>query len=282
MTASAAQISANQANAQKSTGPITDAGKNIIATNAVKHGLFSKNLILADEDPFEYRSLLEQLRAELKPSGILEQTLTERIAVSLWRQKRLLRSETASIELNRKPKNIVEGVNQQLCLTFSKNPLSEKDLVEVDSEHIQWCNTILEEYDTYDFTKLLNINKIKELTPLIYQQLVEDAEAEQETLADYLNLFQTPSEYFTDLAVYCRDQIKQIEQRPVVLEIAALVKSKKAILQEKAREAFAKYQVMIDNELYKALKALREAQEWRLKTLDELPNENGFVLEKAG
>jgi hypothetical protein len=98
MTTSSAQISANQSNAQKSTSPITEIGKSQVANNAIKHGLFSKNLILADEDPFEYQTLLDQLQSELIPHGILEQTLIERIAVSLWRQKRLVRAETAYID----------------------------------------------------------------------------------------------------------------------------------------------------------------------------------------
>jgi len=38
MSASAAQISANQTNAKKSTGPTTEIGKNMVANNAIKHG----------------------------------------------------------------------------------------------------------------------------------------------------------------------------------------------------------------------------------------------------
>ena len=34
-------------------------------------------------------------------------------------------------------------------------------------------------------------------------------------------------------------------------------------------EVLARYQTTLDNQLYKALRALREAQEWRLKTLDQ-------------
>ena len=33
----------------------------------------------------------------------------------------------------------------------------------------------------------------------------------------------------------------------------------------------------LDNELYKALKALRESQSWRMETLDTVAVENGFV-----
>jgi hypothetical protein len=279
MPTSAAQISANQTNAQKSTGPVTEIGKSKVAGNAIKHGLFSKNLILADEDPFEYQNLLRLLQSELSPAGILEQTLVERIAVSLWRQKRLIRAETAYIELERTPKNIVAGVNQELNLTYTDNPLSEADLIEFDVDHQQWCQTVLKEYETIDTENLSNIAWFKKSTPLTYQQLLSDARDEEQTPEQFLQDYEEPIDYFIDLARYCREQIKQAEQRPMVLEVAELVKSKRAILKDKLRDALSKYQIMLDNELYKAMKALRETQDWRFKTLTVMPDENGFVLE---
>ena len=36
-------------------------------------------------------------------------------------------------------------------------------------------------------------------------------------------------------------------------------------------EILARYQTTLDNQLFKTLRALREAQEWRLKTLDANP-----------
>jgi hypothetical protein len=33
-------------------------------------------------------------------------------------------------------------------------------------------------------------------------------------------------------------------------------------------DLFTRYQVSLDNQLYKALRALREAEDWRLKSLD--------------
>ena len=54
----------------------------------------------------------------------------------------------------------------------------------------------------------------------------------------------------------------------IVLEIAQMVRNKRAILQHGLlRDALAKYQIMLDNELYKAIKALRETQTWRLESL---------------
>jgi len=124
MSLSAAQISANQANAQKSTGPLSIEGKQKEAGNALKHGLFSKKLLLTDEDPLAYHQLLEQLSLELSPIGRLEHTLIERIAVSLWRQQRLVRAETATVELEYKPNHIVTGINQGIIRIREKLSLS--------------------------------------------------------------------------------------------------------------------------------------------------------------
>jgi hypothetical protein len=84
-----------------------------------------------------------------------------------------------------------------------------------------------------------------------------------------------PIKYFTSLVTYCQNEIRLAKQRSLVLEIAHRIRNKRAILQQaELRDALAKYQVMLDNELYKAIKALRETQVWRLNAL------NGFVLEK--
>jgi hypothetical protein len=50
--ASQAQLAANTANAQHSTGPRTPEGKTVSAQNSRKHGLTSKDLVIgADEQP---------------------------------------------------------------------------------------------------------------------------------------------------------------------------------------------------------------------------------------
>jgi hypothetical protein len=62
-----------------------------------------------------------------------------------------------------------------------------------------------------------------------------------------------------------------------VLAVAQMVKDKRAILSEKSRDSLAKYQVMLDNELYKAIKAFREVQAWRIDTLPAA-NRDKFLL----
>lgn len=85
---------ANIENARKSTGPRTPEGKEVAAQNSTKHGAFSKALVLPGENIEEYHALLAGLVTDLKPVGVLEYTLTEKIAISLWRSRRLLLWET--------------------------------------------------------------------------------------------------------------------------------------------------------------------------------------------
>ncbi|MGZ8955040.1 MAG: hypothetical protein ACXW0Q_10220 [Methylovulum sp.] len=281
MTTSVIQLKANQANAQKSTGPVTAEGKQIVANNALKHGLFSRHLILSDENPQDYQLLLDGLQTELNPVGTLEQSLVERIAVSLWRQRRLVRSETAHIDLSNNPGVIASAVNTELNLKSTGQAITQYDLTEVDQEDYHWSQSIYEEFkliangkDTTDI--LTNMDKLKKQAPTIYKNLQKEAEQDEQTIDEYLKGYDNPIEYFTNLVEFCQDEIESAKQRPLVLEIAGTIRNKRAIIQQgQLRDALAKYQVMLDNELYKAIKALRETQAWRLDSL------NGFVLEKG-
>ncbi len=280
MNNSAAQINANQNNSLKSTGPVTEEGKQAIANNALKHGLFSKQLILKTESDAEYQLLLDGLRRELKPVGTLEQSLVERISVSLWRQRRLVRAETAQINLNQKDSSLINMINNELNLNFTDNEIKEEDLIEYDQEQLIRYKAIGEEYyQLDDDMELNNLKEIQKCAPLIYQQLAEESETEEESVEEYIENFEDLAEWIEDLINFSHSQIKIAEQRPLVLEIARSVQDKQSILQGKLRDSLAKYQVMLDNELYKAIKTLRETQSWRLETLESVTDENGFVLE---
>ena len=97
----AKQIESNKQNALVSTGPMSDEGKAIVAQNAVKHGVFVRDLIISSgdgkENEEEYRQLLYNLIMSLNPSGQMEHLLVEKIAVDFWRLRRVLRFETGSI-----------------------------------------------------------------------------------------------------------------------------------------------------------------------------------------
>ena len=64
-----AQVNANRANAQKSTGPRTPEGKAKVAQNALKHGLLAKQAVVAGEDTDDFDLLRDQFRAGTGPGG---------------------------------------------------------------------------------------------------------------------------------------------------------------------------------------------------------------------
>lgn len=51
------QIEANRLNAMQSTGPKSDTGKTMVAQNALKHGVFSKKILLDGESKNEYQRI---------------------------------------------------------------------------------------------------------------------------------------------------------------------------------------------------------------------------------
>ncbi len=95
------QIEANQRNALVSTGPVTSQGKALVSQNAVKHGIFAKDLLITagdgKEDAQEYQELLNGIILSLNPVGQMECLLVEKIAVDYWRLRRVLRFESGSI-----------------------------------------------------------------------------------------------------------------------------------------------------------------------------------------
>lgn len=95
------QLIANQQNALLSTGPITAAGKAVVGTNAIKHGIFTKGLIvssqLGQESEEDYQAILNNLIDCLLPCNQMESLLVEKIAVDFWRLRRTISFETGSI-----------------------------------------------------------------------------------------------------------------------------------------------------------------------------------------
>lgn len=91
------QIAANRRNARQSTGPKTAKGKARSSENALRHGVLSERAVSHYEENEKFNALLAQLVAELAPETALESTLVERIAILLWREKRLAAAEAEQI-----------------------------------------------------------------------------------------------------------------------------------------------------------------------------------------
>src|SRR5271168_1459704 len=99
-----AQNAANRANAQKSTGPKTDAGRNASKMNAVKHGIFSSEVLVRSkyikENPEEFAALHQRLGEDYLPVGVAEEMLVDQLVTTFWRLRRLQQAEAGEIALS--------------------------------------------------------------------------------------------------------------------------------------------------------------------------------------
>ena len=91
------KLEANRRNAQRSTGPRTQEGKERSRRNARKHGILTSALLITEgkgwENEDEFTQLLAGLRENLSPEGTLEDLLVQKIAICCWRQRRALECE---------------------------------------------------------------------------------------------------------------------------------------------------------------------------------------------
>jgi hypothetical protein len=88
--ATEAQVKANQANAQHSTGPKTEEGKATVSQNNFRHGLNAKFQVLPWEQQWEYDALFAALRLQHRPETSFEVSLVEKMAQHYWLSRRAL------------------------------------------------------------------------------------------------------------------------------------------------------------------------------------------------
>ncbi len=118
----------NRQNAQKSTGPKTETGKKKSSQNAITHGLHATDIVINSphlkESRTLYDQLIESLFDELKPIGVLQEHLVLKIANCIWRYRRAINAETAT-------------VNDQLTASYLP-PLPElTDDIDFSGQHSQ-------------------------------------------------------------------------------------------------------------------------------------------------
>ena len=85
----------NRANAAKSTGPRTDAGKQRSSLNALRHGLTGQTIVLPTEDQSAYQRHSQSFLDECQPKGAIETQLVQSLLDTSWQLNR-----AAAVESN--------------------------------------------------------------------------------------------------------------------------------------------------------------------------------------
>ena len=176
-TISSAQLAANQANAQLSTGPISTAGKAKSSMNALKHGLTGKTVLLSTDDTAEYERRLNLYLAMFKPATEDELSLVQSIVDSKWRIDRLKALENGifikgSIEFANKFEDQPDGyrgalINVETYLKY------EKSIRNLNIQEARLNRRI--EKDQAELTRLQTIRKRDERLAAEQQQKAQAA-----------------------------------------------------------------------------------------------------------
>ncbi len=93
--ASEKQIAANRRNAQLSSGPKTQAGKNVSRMNALRHGLTQQIEVMTPEEKQAKDKFFDEIVSSLAPEGAIENQFAHSVADGHWRLNR-----ASSIENN--------------------------------------------------------------------------------------------------------------------------------------------------------------------------------------
>jgi hypothetical protein len=157
--ARANRAAANRANALLSTGPRTDSGKQRSSLNALRHGLTAASAVLPSEDQAAFDAHRRGFFDEYKPATPTETQLTQELADTAWRLKRIPLLESELLSPNPNPQTQIPmlatlGLHyQRLSRQFQK---TVDHLREIQSERAE-----RERRDLKDAAALLELHKHK-------------------------------------------------------------------------------------------------------------------------
>ena len=92
------KLTSARANAAKSTGPVTPAGKIASSLNTVTHGLTAQTVALPNESRDQYQAELDHYLAHFQPQGKPEFDLVRQLAAAHWRLCRYAAVESSLFE----------------------------------------------------------------------------------------------------------------------------------------------------------------------------------------
>ncbi len=163
--ATTAQVRANRANARKSTGPRTAAGKETASRNAVKHGLLAREAVIAGEDPEEFEVYREGMLADLAPAGPVEAMLAERIVGLSWRLRRAerLQNEAFAALDDGTPTPLLDARLEEWKRV--KGSDADRSAAGVAEDESPWGRVVVE-----DFTRARVLDRL-----LLYERRIESS-----------------------------------------------------------------------------------------------------------
>jgi hypothetical protein len=158
----------NRANAQNSTGPRTDAGKQRSSLNALRHGLTGQTVLLPSDDPAAYQLHCQEFHDHYRPKNKMEVQLTQTIADLTWRLNRITAIEANLVTADVSAAGMSQAFRQQsqamANLSMYERRLSVrfketlKQLREIQAERVAQ-----EAVEMFDAANILQMHRKKDI-----------------------------------------------------------------------------------------------------------------------
>jgi len=241
----------------------------VVNTNALKHGILSKHLLLQWEDASEYESLLVALRHDYLPTGTTEGYLVEELAGVIWRKRRLRIAESAYHRSQLQRESDGQTVKAALIYTNTKAAVYEfsaqKALSRGDADNQQELKTIAE-YREPAMKVMAMLERgdatyegaLAALADVTRAWWLEDKLGEENSrfkpTAEHLYRFL----YYDVMKLY-NQQYEEVIHRPLIRQQA----EGEALIPGERLEKFSRYEVHLDRKFERTLTVLLRLQEMR-------------------
>ncbi len=267
--ATEAQIKANKENAKKSTGPATEEGKKISSMNAMTHGIFSAIPLLPGENLEQFKLLEEKIIKAYQPTDAMECLLVQRVYLTCMRQIRLREAEAAKLEITMMPEVMCKTVTQ-LFEHNSDKRFTAEDISELTEAHYMFAQALEKEIKESRYESLaLTIEMIKEKMPLTSRHM-KDIHEEEYKLS-WEEFIQKPGMLraaISMLAKRVKIQLASTKNNHIAYTLKHKLKIVHRTPQGDDMALFTKYQVQLDTDLYRAMKALQDYRNNKPKLIE--------------
>jgi hypothetical protein len=277
-----AQIKANQENAKKSTGPTSIEGKQRSSMNAVTHGIFSNIAILPGEDEAFIQRLRQDILATYQPQDTMERCLVDRISIAMVRQVRLCEAEAAKRRMSMRPEILAESLSQILRHSTIRR-FKGDDLSDEMESNYQFYLKVIEELSPYPLIdNLPSLGLIERSMPKTFVLLKNKARDYETTWEKFREDLNQILKALREIKKEANNYVASSQDIHVAHGLLEDMKIIHRIPHGVDITLMTKYQVQLDNDLYRAMKVLEAYRQNKAKLIEgELIDDEGEIEEAA-
>ena len=268
-TVSAGKVEANRANAGKSTGPKSAAGKAMSRMNALKHGLLAREVVVRGlhdgERGSRFQALHQLYREHLDPVGPLEEMMVERIVTAYWRLHRVLIAERGEILRSlgeAEHRDDLTSDPRRLLLTLRRLPWTHEAARELSA--IRDCVRREGELTEPTLARLLKVLEGRSSTIKDLQEMREAAPADTEGMSEEAiraKRQERLAEFLDGQLVNCEEGLRDIAEihgwNAQVRRDASLMPAQNVV------DKLLRYEARLERQMYRAMNQLERLQRLR-------------------